>query len=91
MKREGIIYKRNYRNFDETTFNSEILEHFENNAHWQLSINKQFELLHESIIKALDKTAPLRKLTKKEKIMEYKPWFNKDFKKRIGKGTICIF
>ena len=36
VKREGIIYKRNYRNFDETTFNSEILEHFENNAHWQL-------------------------------------------------------
>ena len=91
MKREGIIYKRNYRNFDEKTFNNEILDHFENNAQWQRSINEQFELLHESILKALDQTAPLRELTKKEKRMEYKPWFNRDFKKRISERDHLYF
>ena len=83
VRREGVVLRRDYRNFDENIFNYEIKEQFDINDHEHLSNSERFELLQNSITRALDRTAPLRKLTKREKRMGYKPWFKREFKKRL--------
>ena len=56
-----------------------------------LSLSEKFELLQMFISKALNKNAPFRKKTKKEQNMGYKPWFKKEFQKRIAERNHLYF
>ena len=63
--------RRNYKNFNAETFSKDIKRIFENSFEKCTSINDKFELLNNTILKAIDKNAPFRKLTKREKNAGY--------------------
>ena len=83
--------RRDYKKFNKDTFNADIKREYEKGCNENLSTNEKFELLQNVILKAINKNAPLRKLTRKEKNAGYKPWFNKTFADRINERNHLYF
>ena len=86
-----ITYRRDMRNFSPHCFNEDIRINFEMNESRHSAMNEKFELLHEIIIKSIDKNAPKRGLTKKELSAGYKSWFTSDLTQRINEKNHLYF
>ena len=76
LPKKHNIYKRDAKNFDRNDFVLDLLE-----IDWDNIINtescdpnKSFNSFYESINKLLDKHMPLKKVTKREHKMKFKPW-----------------
>ena len=91
LPKKHNIYKRDVKNFDRNNFLLDLLE-----IDWNSILdiesrnpNKSFDSFYESIIKLLDKHLPLRKITKKEHKMKFKPWITNDILIKIrGKNKL---
>ena len=86
LPKKHNIYKRDKRYFNTNNFLLDLLEIDMNNVIDIKSCdpNKSFNLLYDSINKLLDKHMPLRKITKKEHKMTFKPWITNDILQKIN-------
>ena len=85
LPKKHNIYKRDAKNFDRNDFFLDLLE-----IDWNSVVNvencdpnKSFNSFYESINRLLDKHMPLRKITKKEHKMKFKPWITNDILNKI--------
>ena len=85
LPKKHNIYKRDTKNFDRNDFLLDLIEIDLNSV---VNIegcdpNVSFNTFYESINKLLDKHMPLKKITKREHKMKFKPWITKDILNKI--------
>ena len=78
---------RNFKNFDNDTFNADLLEIDWNNLIFNSGndVNKIFDNFYHEVTRLLNTHAPLRKQTKKETSLKSKPWINKEIQNLMWK------
>ena len=75
------MYKRNYSTFSEDSFRDDIsTQNFDNNLE---DVNDQFKDFYLRLKGCVERHAPLKKLTLKERNLKHKPWITVDINKMI--------
>ena len=89
LPKKHNIYIRDKKKFNRNDFILDLLE-----IDWTRTIkvedcdpNKSFDSFYKSFNTLLDKHLPLRKITKKEHKMKFKPWITYDILKKINKKS----
>ena len=86
LNKQNPILKRDFSNFDKEKFLNFIL-----NDHFSISklkasddVNTKYNIFHDLFLNALDKYAPIKKISKNEEKRRQKPWITTGIRKSIS-------